>query len=336
VSHSVGHGASDRDAVSPDRDVLPRSALTSEVMLGVTSGVLYVVGTPIGNLEDMTWRAVRVLQTVDFIAAEDTRHTGKLLQHFQITTPQVSYHHHNRTKQTPKLLARLAAGQSIAIVTDAGMPGISDPGRDLVAACAEVGVSVVPIPGVSASVTAVSVSGLDCDRFIFEGFLPTKRKLRQQALAQIAHERRAVVFYEAPHRVQQTLADLLAHCGDDRPVMVGRELTKRYEELWRGTLAAAVRLYDDRQPQGEYTIVLAGASEIPALDLSDSELQAELRSLLAQGVSRSQACRQLAEQVGRSRRELYQLAITIDDVDVNVNVDNDVEGENDSFNNDSY
>ena len=171
-------------------------------------GTLYIVGTPIGNLEDITFRAVGILQAVDLIAAEDTRHTGKLLKHFQITTPQVSYHEHNRLSRLEELLHRLRTGEAIALVSDAGMPGISDPGYELVKACIEAGVSVIPIPGVTAAVTALAVSGLPTDRFVFEGFLPTKSKPRSDRLNSLKGETRTLIFYEAPHRLRQTLTDL--------------------------------------------------------------------------------------------------------------------------------
>jgi len=275
-------------------------------------GTLYVVGTPIGNLEDMTFRAVRILQEADAIAAEDTRHTARLLQHFQITTPQLRYHQHNRTRQTPKILARLARGESIAIVTDAGMPGISDPGGDLVAACVAAGVAIVPIPGVSASITALSVSGLDSDRFAFDGFLPTKNKDRRAALDRLATEQRTTILYEAPHRIRQTLGDLAAACGEGRQIAIGRELTKRYEEIWRGSLGEAAALYESRKPQGEFTLTIAAAPPMEAPARSEAELKAELRRLIDGGLSRSQACRELAQHTQQSRRELYQLDLDLD------------------------
>ncbi|MBP0002147.1 MAG: 16S rRNA (cytidine(1402)-2'-O)-methyltransferase [Cyanobacteria bacterium SBC] len=274
-------------------------------------GTLYVVGTPIGNLEDMTFRAVTTLKTVDVIAAEDTRHTGKLLQHFQISTPQIAYHHHNRSQRIPEILDRLQRGNAIALVTDAGMPGISDPGYELVKACAESGVSVVPIPGVSASITALSVSGLDSQRFTFEGFLPTKGKERRERLEQLAGDVRTLIFYEAPHRLRETLSDLAAVLGKPRSIVLARELTKRFEEIWRGTLEESIERYREREPKGEYTIVVAGASS-ESIVLSEEALKAELQQLMAQGISRSQASRQLAQSSQLSRRQLYQLALTIE------------------------
>ena len=208
-----------------------------------SAGVLYVVGTPIGNLEDMTFRAVRILQTVDAIAAEDTRHTGKLLQHFQIKTPQISCHQHNIQSRLPGLLERLHTGQKLALVTDAGMPGISDPGYELVQACVSEGILVVPIPGPTAAITALSASGLPTDRFCFEGFLPVKGVERRERLVALQPEARTMILYEAPHRLRQTLKDLADALGIDRSTVVSRELTKRYETFWRGTLAESNRSF---------------------------------------------------------------------------------------------
>lgn len=275
--------------------------------------VLYVVGTPIGNLEDMTFRAVRILQQVDLIAAEDTRHTGKLLHHFQITTPQVSYHNHNRVSRSHELVERLQQGKSIALVSDAGMPGISDPGYELVQACIAAGLAVVPIPGCSAAITALTVSGLPSDRFVFEGFLPAKPQARRAHLEHLKAETRTLIFYEAPHRIRQTLADL-SRLGADRTVVLGRELTKLHEQLWRGTIAEAIAYYSQHEPQGEYTIVLAGA-EINQPILSEDALVAELQRLVAQGLSRSDASRQLALQTALPKRHIYQLALAIPDPD---------------------
>ena len=273
-------------------------------------GTLYVVGTPIGNLEDITFRAVRILQTVDIIAAEDTRHTGKLLQHFQVKTPQVSYHEHNRTSRIPELLEHLVNNKAIALVSDAGMPGISDPGYELVKACIEAGISVVPIPGASAAITALSASGLPTDRFVFEGFLPAKSQQRQEYLESLQTESRTLIFYESPHRLRDTLQDLALVWGSDRQIVLGRELTKLYEEFWRGTIAEAIAHYSQREPQGEYTLVVAG---IPASQpqLTEEELKAELKQLISQGISRSQASRQLAKFTSLPRRQLYQLALSI-------------------------
>ncbi|MDZ8077726.1 MAG: 16S rRNA (cytidine(1402)-2'-O)-methyltransferase [Nostoc sp. DcaGUA01] len=271
---------------------------------------LYVVGTPIGNLEDITFRAVRILQTVDIIAAEDTRHTGKLLQHFEIKTPQVSYHEHNRTSRIPELLQYLANDKAIALVSDAGMPGISDPGYELIKACIEAGISVVPIPGASAAITALSAAGLPTDRFVFEGFLPAKTQQRREHLESLQTESRTLIFYESPHRLQDTLQDLAEIWGSDRQIVLARELTKLYEEFWRGTIAEAMAHYSQREPQGEYTLVVAGIAP-SQIQLTQEELKAELKQLISQGISRSQASRQLAKVTSMPRRQLYQLALSL-------------------------
>ncbi len=273
-------------------------------------GTLYVVGTPIGNLEDMTFRAVKILQSVDAIAAEDTRHTGKLLQHFQIKTPQVSYHEHNRNERLPELLNKLSEGKAIALVTDAGMPGISDPGYELVKACAEAGIEVVPIPGATAGITALSASGLPTHRFVFEGFLPASGQERQQRLESLQAESRTLIFYEAPHRVRETLQDLAQYLGENRSIVLARELTKLHEEFWRGSIGEAIVHYNQQEPKGEFTLIVAGAeAEVPVL--SQEALKAELQQIMAQGVSRSQASRQLAQLTKLPRRQLYQLALSL-------------------------
>lgn len=271
---------------------------------------LYLVGTPIGNLEDMTFRAVRILQSVDVIAAEDTRHTGKLLQHFQITTPQVSYYEHNQKSRIPDLVRRLQQGQAIALVTDAGMPGISDPGYELVKSCVAAGFSVVPIPGASAAIAALVASGLPSDRFVFEGFLPAKSKERLTYLEGLARETHTLIFYEAPHRLRQTLQDLATVLGGDRAIAFARELTKLHEEIWRGTIQEAIDYYTQKDPQGEYTLVVSGA-ELSQPELSEEAIKAELQALLQQGLSRSEASRQLAQQTALPRRHIYQLALSL-------------------------
>ncbi|MDB9447572.1 16S rRNA (cytidine(1402)-2'-O)-methyltransferase [Anabaena sp. CS-542/02] len=273
-------------------------------------GTLYIVATPIGNLEDMTFRGVRILQTVNLIAAEDTRHTGKLLQHFQIKTPQISYHEHNRQSRIPELLEYMANGQAIALVSDAGMPGISDPGYELVIACIDAGITVVPIPGASAVITALSAAGLPTDRFVFEGFLPAKAAKRREYLESLQTESRTLIFYESPYRLQESLQDLATVWGGDRQIVLARELTKLYEEFWRGTIAEAIAHYSQREPQGEYTLVLAGNPPVHP-QLTEEQLKAELLQIMTQGISRSQASRQLAKITSLPRRQLYQLALSL-------------------------
>jgi 16S rRNA (cytidine1402-2'-O)-methyltransferase len=275
-------------------------------------GKVYIVGTPIGNLGDMTFRAIETLKKVDVIAAEDTRHTGKLLQHFEITTPQMSYHDHNRLSRQEALLKILSQGKDIALVTDAGMPGISDPGYELIQACLAANIAVIPIPGVTAVITALAVSGLPTERFCFEGFLPTKEKIRKERLESLQTEVRTMVFYEAPHRLLKTLEDFCEAFGKTRQIVLARELTKLYEEVWCGSIAGAIHLYlAGKQPKGEFTIVVMGTSEANTIQLSDVELKRELKQIMEKGVNRSQASRQLAQVTHLSRSRLYKLALEI-------------------------
>jgi 16S rRNA (cytidine1402-2'-O)-methyltransferase len=276
----------------------------------IHAGTLYVVGTPIGNLEDMTFRAIDVLKQVDLIAAEDTRHTGKLLQYFQIKTPQISHHEHNRVTRIPELVEKLKQGAAIAIVTDAGMPCVSDPGYELVKACVDAGLPVVPIPGVTAVITAIAASGLDSLRFSFEGFLPAKEKERQTVLTTLQAENRTMVFYESPHRLRESLASMGGVFGSHRGIVIGRELTKLHEEFWRGTIEGAIVLYQTREPKGEYTIVVAGSTAIVAT-VSDADLRSALGRLLADGLSRSAASKQLAAELNLPKREIYQLSLEL-------------------------
>lgn len=277
-------------------------------------GVLYIVGTPIGNLEDMTFRGVRILQSVDLIAAEDTRHTGKLLKHFQVNTPQISYHEHNRNGRIPELLTRLSEGKDIALVTDAGVPGISDPGYELVKACTETEITVVPVPGAVAAITALSASGISTDKFVFEGFLSAKAKQRRSHLEKLKLEERTLVFYESPHRLRSTLEDMKEIFGDDRQIVLARELTKIYEEFWRGSIAGACSYYESKTPMGEYTLVIAG--DYPSQqEYTQDELIEKLETIMSQGISPSQASRQLAALTSLPRRQLYQLALTLKSTD---------------------
>ena len=269
-------------------------------------GKLYLVGTPIGNLEDITLRAIRILKEVDCIAAEDTRRTGKLLQHLQIKTPQISYHEHNQDRRTPELIARLQQGEEIALVTDAGMPSISDPGVELVSAAIAANIPVIPIPGPTAAISALAASGMPTERFTFEGFLPSKESERQERLELLRSETKTVILYEAPHRILKTLTDLAAVVGN-REIVLARELTKIHEEFWRGSIEEAIAMYtNERQPKGEYTLVLKGAAETSLIS-SVAEIERELQQLLERGMTRSQASRHLAKLTSLSRREIYQL-----------------------------
>ena len=279
------------------------------------TGTLYVVGTPIGNLEDMTLRAIRILKSVNLIAAEDTRHTGKLLHYFQVNTPQISYHHHNRLSRKNKLIRYLQHGKTIALVADAGMPGISDPGYELIKACVDKNIAIVPISGANAAIMALSVSGLSTNRFVFEGFLPTKGKIRGAHLISLKTETRTLIFYESPHRLLQTLTDLGEVFEENRLITVARELTKLYEELWRGTLGEAIkRFQDSRHLKGEFTLIIAGYQATSELTLTEEQLKKELRKLLAQGMTRSQASRHLAQLTSLNRRQIYELSLEINDL----------------------
>jgi 16S rRNA (cytidine1402-2'-O)-methyltransferase len=278
----------------------------------MNTGTLYLVATPIGNLEDITHRALKILGTVKAIAAEDTRHTGKLLHHFGIETPQISYHEHSQQQRLQEIVDRLERGEAIALVSDAGMPSISDPGYDLVRACLDRGIDVVPIPGATAAIAALAASGLPTDRFVFEGFIPTKNKERKSRLGSIAASTQTIVLYEAPHRLLATLKDLREVLEGERKIVLARELTKIYEEFWRGSLEEAVELYENkREAKGEYTVVIAGKIENSGLDISETAIKEELEKLLAEGLSRSQASRQLAELTSLSRRQIYQLALEL-------------------------
>ncbi len=219
-------------------------------------GTLYVVSTPIGNMEDITLRAIRILRDVDLIAAEDTRTTGNLLRHHGIATPTISYYSHNERQRIPMLLERLRGGQSVAVVSDAGTPGVSDPAALLISAAIEEGFEVIPIPGASAALSALVASGLQMDRFHFEGFLPIKKR-RQTRIAEVAQETRTVIFYESVHRLLKTLRELQAACGDRR-VSVSREITKKFEETVRGSFAEVIAHFEDRPPKGEFVIVVEG------------------------------------------------------------------------------
>ena len=272
------------------------------------SGTLYLVATPIGNLGDFSPRAVTTLSEADFIAAEDTRVTMKLLNHFDIRRPLVSYHEHNKAAAGQAVLARLLAGESCALVTDAGTPAVSDPGEDLVRLCAENGVPVVSIPGCCALVSALAVSGLPTGRFTFEGFLPVNKKERRERLQALLTEERTMIFYEAPHRLRTTLADLLEAFGD-RPISLCRELTKLHEETVRTTLAGAAALYGEREPKGEYVLVLAGAAPAAEAAVTLDAAVAMVLERRAAGERMKDAVRQVAADTNIPKNELYDAAL---------------------------
>ncbi len=272
------------------------------------AGVLYVVATPIGNLEDISLRALRVLKEVNVIAAEDTRHTRILLDHYEIRTPLVSYHEHNEKAQAPRLAQRLARGENIALVSDAGTPAISDPGYRLVVEALRAGIRVTPIPGASALASALSASGLPTDRFVFEGFLPSKKGERESRLEALRGERRTVVFYEAPHRLTDALTAMQRILGN-REIVVGRELSKVHEEFLRGTIDEVIAQLAQREVKGEITIIVRGAPD--AEQISQEELAGEIRRLIAEGSGVKQIAEQLGERYRMAKREVYQLALRL-------------------------
>jgi 16S rRNA (cytidine1402-2'-O)-methyltransferase len=273
------------------------------------AGILYLVPTPIGNLGDISRRMAETLEQADFIAVEDTRVTVKLLNHLELKKPMVTYHRHNTETAGRAVLDRLLAGESCALVTDAGTPAISDPGEDLVALCAQNGVEVVAIPGPCAMVTALSVSGLPTGRFTFEGFLPQNKKNRKAQLDSLVHETRTMIFYEAPHKLLATLADLETAFGPDRRLTVCRELTKLHEQVVRTTIAGALEQFTQQGAKGEFVLILEGAP--PAAQESGDPEQAleRVAQLREQGLSLKEASAQAAEEFGLKKRVLYELSL---------------------------
>lgn len=273
------------------------------------SGTLYLVATPIGNLGDFSPRAVETLQSVDFIAAEDTRVSVKLLNHFEIKKPLVSYHAHNHVSAGQAILERLLCGESCALVTDAGTPAISDPGEELVRLCAQHDVEVLSIPGCCAAVNALAVSGLPTGRFTFEGFLTVNRKSRREHLESLKTEERTMIFHEAPHKLRTTLADLRDTFGPDRQIALCRELTKLHEQTRRCTLAEAVDYYAENEPKGEFVLVVAGAEKQAETTISLEEAVDLVLERKAQGIRLKDAVRDVAADTGLSKNELYAAAL---------------------------
>ena len=271
-------------------------------------GTLTLVGTPIGNLSDFSPRAVAALEGCDFIAAEDTRVTLKLLNHFGIQKPLVSYHEHNKRERGEQLCARLLGGENGVLVSDAGMPAISDPGEDLVALCHEKGIPVGVVPGPTAVTAALALAGMPTGRFTFEGFLSVNKKLRREHLDGLREETRTMVFYEAPHKLKTTLADLLAVLGD-RPVALVREITKIHEEVLRTTLAAAVARYTAEDPRGEFVIIVGGAAPREKTVTTPEEAARLARGYMAEGMSPSEAAKTAAAECGLKKGEVYRLLI---------------------------
>ncbi len=275
------------------------------------SGTLYLCATPIGNLEDMTFRVVRILKEVDLIAAEDTRNSIKLLNYFEIQTPMTSYHEYNKLEKGRKLVKRLLNGEDIALVTDAGTPGISDPGEELVKMCYEEGITVTSLPGPAACITALTVSGLETRRFAFEAFLPADKKERMQVLKELERETRTMILYEAPHRLVKTLKLLAEHLGKMRRATVCRELTKRHETVFLTTLGEAAAFYEANEPKGECVLVIAGKSreELDAEEKSRWEvmsIQEHVQVYINQGMDKKEAMKRAAKDRGVQKREIYQ------------------------------
>ncbi len=281
-------------------------------------GKLYLCATPIGNLEDITLRVLRTLEEVDLIAAEDTRNSIKLLNHFEIKTPMTSYHEYNKIEKAYQLVDKMKSGLNVALITDAGTPGISDPGEDLVRICYESGIEVTSLPGAAACITALTLSGLPTRRFAFEAFLPREKKERQTILASLEKETRTIILYEAPHHLKKTLEELYAVLGD-RSLTLCRELTKRYETAFQTTLSGAISYYQENEPKGEFVLVIQGKSQEELLQEEQAtwetlSLEEHMAHYEEQGISRKEAMKLVAKDRGISKREVY--AKLLSDADV--------------------
>ena len=284
-----------------DKDILNQR-------LEPSPGVLYVVGTPIGNLGDLSPRATSLLQKVSVIACEDTRHSGHMLKHIGARATLLSFYQHNARHRLSQLLELLKGGKSLALISDAGLPGISDPGETLVSSARKAGHDVICIPGPCAVTTALVSSGLPSNRFCFEGFLPSKGKIRKELLASIAEENRTTVIYESPHRLVKLLQELNQLCGAERPLQIARELTKLHEEHIGPTIGDALQHFLENKPIGECTLVLGGAPQhLETVQLSQQELVAEMKVLIAEGASSNDAAKAIAQKYGQSKRSLYSL-----------------------------
>jgi len=270
---------------------------------------LYIVPTPIGNLEDITLRALRVLKEADLIACDDTRHTRRLLDHFGIKTPTISYHEHNERARTPELIERLEKGQQVALVADAGTPGVSDPAYRIVHAAIEKGITIVPLPGATALIGGLVASGLPVDSFLFLGFLPHKKNARLARLAEIKAQSATLVFYEAPHRIRYTLGDALSVLGN-RQAALARELTKLHEQFIRGTLGEILSYFTEHEPRGEMTLVIAGSTDDNLSDVNQVPIEEQIDTIMREeGLNRNEAIKQAARSRGLSKREAYQLML---------------------------
>ena len=276
------------------------------------AGMLYLVPTPIGNLGDISIRCRQTLEEADFIAAEDTRVSLKLLNHLGIKKPLVSYYEHNKDFKGNVILERILAGETCALVSDAGSPAISDPGEDLVKQCAEAGITVCAIPGPCAVITALSISGQTTGRFCFEGFLSTAKKSRREHLESLTDETRTMIFYEAPHKLLSTLEDMAEVFGEDRPISLCRELTKLHEEVVRTTLGQAITKYTEQPPKGEFVLVIAGAPEAPKEVATADDAAGRVKALMDTGISRKDAIKQTAKELNLPKNVVYDAALTIE------------------------
>lgn len=275
------------------------------------AGMLYLCATPIGNLEDITLRVLRILEEADLIAAEDTRNTVKLLNHYEIKKPMTSYHEHNKVEKADFLIEKMREGVSVALVTDAGTPAISDPGEVLVRKCYEAGIAVTSLPGPAACITALTLSGLPARRFVFEGFLPSDKKEHKQVLESLVNEQRTFILYEAPHRLKKTLEELETALGEARRIALCRELTKRFEEVFSTTLAEAVEWYESHEPKGEYVLVIEGKSRQKAKEEArqkweELSIPEHVESYVNQGLDKKEAMKRVAKDRGMGKREVYQ------------------------------
>lgn len=278
------------------------------------TGRLYLCATPIGNLADITYRAVETLRTADVIAAEDTRHTRGLLAHYDIHTPMTSYHEHNKEEKGAELIERLCAGETIVCVSDAGLPGIADPGGDLARRAIAAGIPVTPLPGANAALSALICAGLPLEGFTFVGFLPRKEKKRREVLVRVAAYPETLIFYEAPHRLRETLAALASGLGAQRRACAARELTKKFEEFRRTTLGDLLAHYREHEPRGEFVIIVAGADENPpAADAAEEmSLTERYAAHIAKGLDKKEAMRRTAQELGIARRDVYQALLAGD------------------------
>lgn len=273
--------------------------------MNIEKGVLYLVATPIGNLEDITYRALDVLQKVDFIAAEDTRHTLKLLNHFEIKKPMISYYEHNIRERGEKIIGRLKEGESAALVTDAGTPAISDPGEDIVRLCAEENIKVVPIPGAVAAINALICSALPTSRFSFEGFLSVNKKSRADHLSSVKNSPYTLIFYEAPHKLLNTLRDMYVSFGE-RKIAIARELTKRHEEILHTTLSGAIKHFEETAPKGEFVLIIEGEKETKSTsDFDNFSVLEHINYYIEAGIDKKEAMKKVAQDRGVSKREIY-------------------------------